>query len=101
MIAEIKSVKDVELFTKQIIAEGVSIHPDDDFGDMINIETNLTLYSAAEAEKRNNLMNQAFSVCENSGVDIYDTMMEILLKETRLDSVIPLPSTPFNENLRQ
>lgn len=97
MIAEIKTVKDVELFTKQIIAEGVSIHPDDDFRDMINLETSLPVYSEAEAEIRNNLMEQAFAVCEKSGADIYDTMMEILLKETGLDTLIPLPSQPYKD----
>ena len=38
MIAKIQTVKDVKTFAKQLIAEGVSIHPDDDFNDYVNFK---------------------------------------------------------------
>lgn len=40
MINDIKTVEDVKLFAKQIIGEGVSFHPDDDFNDYVNFKTN-------------------------------------------------------------
>ena len=42
-------------------------------------------------------MNQCFTVCEKNGVDIYDTMSEVALKETGLDKFIPLPSAAYSE----
>jgi hypothetical protein len=36
-------------------------------------------------------MEQAFDVCEQKGVDIYNLTMEVYLKETGLDQFIPLP----------
>ena len=93
MITQITSKKDVVTFAKNLIAEGVSFHPDDDFGDIVNNKTNKPTYTKSEASKRNNLMNQSFDVCEKEGVDIYDFMLETTLKETGLDRFIPLPSS--------
>ena len=92
MIKEVKTMDDVAVFTKEIIAEGVAINPDDDFIDMINIETDEPTYTAAEAELRNALMSQCFEVCNKNEISIYDFMQEIYLKETGLDKFIPLPS---------
>ena len=36
-------------------------------------------------------MKQFFTACEKKGVDIYDTMIEVALKETSLDKFTPLP----------
>jgi hypothetical protein len=96
MIKEVKTPDDVAVFTKEIIAEGVAIHPDDDFADMVNAENEQATYTSAEAELRNSLMSQCFEVCEQHEIPIYDFMQEIYLKETGLDKFIPLPSSLNN-----
>ena len=85
-----QTAKDVVAFAKKLIKEGVNFHPDDDFKNHINFETTQPTYSNEEAELRNELMNQRFPVCEKNGVDIYNTMSEVALKETGLDKFIPL-----------
>lgn len=92
MIAAIQTIEDIKIFAKQIIDEGVSFHPDDDFNDYVNLKTNKPCYTTEEAEIRNNLMNECFNICDKEGVDIYDTMLEVTLTETGLDKFIPLPS---------
>jgi hypothetical protein len=94
MLTEIKTVKDVEAFAKQLIAEGVSFHPDDDFNDYVFFKENKPCYTKEEAEVRNQLMQQCFEVCEREGVD-YAVMLEVTLKETGMDKYIPLPSAPY------
>lgn len=98
MITKIQTTEDVKAFAKQLIAEGVSFHPDDDFNDYVNFEENTPCYSKKEADLRNELMNNCFEVCEKEGIDIYDMMLEVTLIETGLDGFIPLPSQPYIEN---
>ncbi|HWZ15433.1 MAG TPA: hypothetical protein VNW95_09365 [Mucilaginibacter sp.] len=97
MIAEIKDIQDVDVFFHDLIKEGVNCHPDDDFTQYVNIETGEDTFTAQEAAIRNDLMSKAFEICENSGIDIYDMMQEIFLKETGLDKYIPLPSQGYSE----
>ena len=92
MIQSIASVNDVEAFAKQLIAEGVSFHPDDDFNDYVYFKENKPCYTKEEAEERNNLMQQCLEVCEKNGVDIYSLMLDVTLKETGMDQYIPLQS---------
>jgi len=93
MIDTIKTVTDVQTFAKQLIAEGVSFHPDDDFKDYIFFKENKPCYTDVEAEKRNQLMQQCFEVSERDGIDVYAIMLEVSLKETGMDKYIPLPSS--------
>jgi hypothetical protein len=95
MLKQIKTITDVVAFANELIMEGVSFHPDDDFNDYINLETQKPSYSKKEADFRNNLMRQCFAVCEKNGIDIYDTLSEVTLKETGLDKFIPLPSSEY------
>lgn len=97
MLRQIKTTKDVVSFAKQLIKEGVNFHTDDDFSEYINLETKEPTYSKEEADFRNELMNQCFSVCKKNKVDIYDIMNEIALKETGLDKFIPLPSAAYSK----
>jgi hypothetical protein len=83
---------DVVIFSKNLIAEGCNFHPDDDFHNYINMETEKPSYSFDEAEMRNYLMGQCFQVCENNNTDIYNITMEVYLIETGLDKYIPSPS---------
>lgn len=70
MIKEVNILDNVAVFTKEIIAEWVAIHPDDDFADMINVETEKSTYTPAEAELRNSLMSKCFEVCEQHEIPI-------------------------------
>jgi len=92
MITQIKTTDDAKAFAKQLITEGVSFHPDDDFNDYINFKGNKPCYSEQDADLRNALMSKCFIVCEKEGVEIYDLMLEVTLVETGMDKFIPLPS---------
>ena len=98
MITQIQTSEDVKIFAKEIAADGVSFHPDDDFNDYVYFKENKPCYSKEEANKRNELMNSCFDVCEKEGVDIYAIMLEVLLIESSWDKYIPLPSQPLPEN---
>jgi hypothetical protein len=98
MITKIETSKDVKMFAKQLIEEGVSFHPDDDFNDYVNFKENKPCYSKEEADFRNELMNDCFKVCEKEGLDIYNIMLEVTLIETGMDKFIPLPSQPYIAN---
>lgn len=95
MIKQIRTTNDVVVYAKQLIKEGVNFNPDDDFNDYINLETQMPTYTKQEADFRNDLMSQCFKVCQKNGIDIYDTMSEVTLKETGLDKFIPLPSAEY------
>lgn len=98
MITKIETSEDVKAFAKQIIEEGVSFHPDDDFNDYVNFKEGTPSYTKEDADLRNELMNNCFGVCEKEGVDIYSIMLEVSLVETGMDKYIPLPSQPYPEN---
>lgn len=98
MITKIETADDVKEFAKQLIAEGVSFHTDDDFNDYVNFKKNTPAYTKEEADVRNNLMKKCFEVCEKESIDIYDVMLEVSLTETGMDKFIPLPSQPYPEN---
>lgn len=90
MITKIRTSNDVGAFAKQIISEGVSFHPDDDFNDYVVFKTGEPCYSKQQAKFRNKLMDKCFQVCEKEDVDIYSIMLEVSLKETGMDKFIPL-----------
>lgn len=97
MITQIRTSQDVAVFATQIIREGVSFHPDDDFNSYVQLKTNKRFYSEKEAELRNRLMSSCFEVCEKEGTDIYSIMLEVTLTETGMDKLIPLPSIEYAE----
>ena len=97
MFIRINNPADVIAFTKLLIEEGTTFHPDNDFNDYVNLQTQQPAYTKADAELRNKLMNQCFSVCTENGIDIYDTMDEVLLIETGMNKLIPLPSESYSE----
>ena len=98
MITKIQTSEDVKAFAKQLISEGLSFHPDDDFNDYVNLKEEKPCYSKQEADFRNELMSECFEFCEKEGVDIYDLMLEVTLIETGMDKFIPLPSQPYIES---
>lgn len=92
MLTSIEALADVIEFTKILVRnEKVVFHPDDDFHDYMNTETGEPTYNFQEAELRNQLMRQAFEVCEREGVDIYTYTMKPYLEATGLDQFVPVP----------
>lgn len=85
MITEINTINDVKTFTKHLInVEKLSFHPDDDFTDYIDCNTNKPFYTKEEAEKRNQLMNTCFDVCEKNKKEIYTVMLPFFLKSLKI-----------------
>jgi hypothetical protein len=90
MTSNIHTLEDVQNFARELVIEGCSFHPDDDFLDFKNMESVESIYSRLEAIQSNQLMSKCFSVCETLGKDIYSVMGDVLLSETGLASFIPL-----------
>ena len=79
MIRQIKSIDDVKAFAKHLVqVENLSFHPDDDFNDYINLETQKASYSEEDARLRNKLMKDCFIVCEKNNVEIYEILLPII-----------------------
>jgi hypothetical protein len=73
MIRQITNVEDVATFAQHLVhVEKLSVHPDDDFADYTTYETRLPFYTEKEAERRNQLMNQCFDICEQNNIEIYE-----------------------------
>jgi len=74
MITQIQTIHDVKQFAYQIINEGVSFHPDDDFNDYIFFKEKRPCYTPEEALIRNELMDLCFDVCNKNNEEIYAVM---------------------------
>ena len=78
MKTEINTYQDIVNFVEQIINEGVSMHPDDNFHDVVELKTGRKIYTDTEAELLNNLLDQSHSICEKEGIDVYELFNSIL-----------------------
>ncbi|HCY77672.1 MAG TPA: hypothetical protein DHV28_17305 [Ignavibacteriales bacterium] len=68
----INSDLDVWLFFNYLhVVEGLLFHPEEDFSFYTNPNTDMPSYTPKEAEKRNALMEQCFSVCAALGNNIF------------------------------
>ena len=86
-LTQIRSIKDVKIFTSQLIAEGASFNPDDkDFRRYIN-QTGDKLYSREEALLRNRLLKECFQICRAEKTCIYDLCFQVFLKESGLQKL--------------
>jgi len=82
MIQEINTIQDVELFAFQLVNdENLSFHPDDNFSNYINLETQEPLYSDEEVSFLNKQMERSFDICNQFGADIYELMGRPLLEK--------------------
>ena len=92
MIEKISTLTDVEAFAAILKEEiGLGFHPDDPFEDYINIETKEAIYTPDQARLRNELIEQAFDVCEKEGLDIYETTGRIIVKGTPMEGMFDKP----------
>lgn len=85
MIQEITTTDDVRTFFNQLLEESLNFHPDEDFANYINAESEESTYSLEEAETRNSLMDRAFEICALNEVCIYEIAHDLSLKYTGLD----------------
>lgn len=85
MQSNITTIEDVKLFAFQLVnEENLNFHPDNDFLDYINTETNLPVYLPEESKNLNALMNKCFEVCEQYNEDIYELMGLPLFEKLRI-----------------
>lgn len=90
-LISVTNLTDVVSFFEYLLFERrLSFHPDDDFADYINIETKEPSFTPSEVELFNRLMDEAFSVCNNAGVEIYTiglATMRRLIDPTVVDPI--------------
>jgi len=79
MIHKIDTIDDVITFFKELNQESVVFCPETPFEQYISLETHQATYTDEEARVRNELLEQAFNICDRDGVDIYELAMEIFL----------------------
>lgn len=73
-----------EFFDYLAMERKVNFHPDDDFSDYINLNTNEPTFNAEEVAIFNTLMDESFVVCESNQTDIYElanATMQCMLKQ--------------------
>jgi hypothetical protein len=87
MITKIKTTNDIEKYAAMLIDEGTAFHADTEFNDYINLNNGDSTYTSDEAGLRNRLMNECFNVCENKNEDIYEIMMDVYLKCTKMTNL--------------
>lgn len=76
---KIESVADVIAFSDFLVNElGVNFHPDDSFGQYINIHTKQQSFTEEECEIGDARMEECFGVCEKNGIDVYELMGKAL-----------------------
>ncbi len=80
MIQTIDTVEDVTMFFNELLNEGIVFHPDNPFEYYIQDETEQPFYSDEEIQVRNELLVQAFLVCEREDVDIYEHTIGIFMQ---------------------
>lgn len=81
MIGKISTLTDVKTFASILKEElGLGFHPDDPFEDYFSIGTGELTYKPEEARLRNELIEQAFGVCQKEGKDIYELTGRIIVK---------------------
>lgn len=80
--SHITTREEVSLFFRHIVFDlNINFHPDDDFRDYVNQETDIRTMDDDTAELYNRLMNEAFEVCGDEVYEIgYDIQKERLNK---------------------
>ena len=73
----ITSLSEVESFARYLYYDTkVVFHPDESFEDYVCAGSDSYAFKKSEARLLNQRMEEAFAVCENENVDIYDFMMQ-------------------------
>ncbi|MBR1882714.1 MAG: hypothetical protein IJ808_06835 [Muribaculaceae bacterium] len=73
--SHISSLSDVRDFACYLYNKRkVAFHPDDDFADYVNDETQKPTFTKEEVSLFNRLTDECFEVCERENADIYEVM---------------------------
>lgn len=84
---EITTITDVEKFFDHLLEkESLNFHPDEDFENYINLNSQFPTYTKEGAEIRNRLMEKSFMVCEKTGIDIYQIGFQKLFTLLKIDN---------------
>lgn len=76
---KIKTAADVKMFFYFLIEyERLNFHPDTDFRDYIDLESDDPLFNSDEIEHYNSLLDSCFSICEEERIDIYNLSIQVL-----------------------
>jgi hypothetical protein len=79
LINKINTVDDVKVFFQYLVNNrSLNFNPDEDFSSYISLETGKPSFSTSEIKQYNSMMNDAFEVCQEAGVDIYDLSISCL-----------------------
>lgn len=72
-MAFIHNINDVKAFFRYLYEKrNVAFHPDDSFNSYINHDTGENTFSTEECKRFDRTMDECFSICEASDVDIYE-----------------------------
>jgi hypothetical protein len=71
----------VNNFIEELYTHGEFYHLDDDAKDIINNKTNQRLFTDDEADKLNELMEQAFNVCKVWELPIIERILDETLND--------------------
>lgn len=77
-----------EFFTDVIVLHNCTLHPDDPFTDMVDIEGNAA-FSIEDAMYLDIIMNKCFEYCDENSLDIYEIAGEIQVKEYKKLKILP------------
>ncbi|OJV50491.1 MAG: hypothetical protein BGO31_14105 [Bacteroidetes bacterium 43-16] len=78
-IEQITTVDQVREFLAHCIEVlGAGFHPDTDFYDYYNFKKDKEVFDPETAEKHNELMEQAFTVCDDNEIDIYQIGINLI-----------------------
>ena len=69
---ELFTSADVLDWFQELVKAGLNLHPDTPANDYVNHLTNEPAFSGYQAEVFNCTMDEAFIVCENEGVSVYE-----------------------------
>lgn len=88
MLKKIENLDGVIKFAEDLKKElGLGFHPDDPFENYIDVGTTQPVYTEEESKLRNELIGQAFDVCERENVEIYAVMGRVIVKGTQFENM--------------
>lgn len=94
MITNVKTSNDLNGFASQLIKEGISYLPDNDFNHLDNTSS----FSKEDASLRNQLASKSFDVCRNDWIDIHVKVLTITLAETGLEKFLLFLLNHYSES---
>lgn len=86
----VRTLEDVKKFFSFIYQKfKVRVHPEDDFGEYINVETGATIFTKQQARFFNRVMNACINLCKRLGIEIYELAYDLY------DKYATPPSAPY------